>query len=706
MRRSAALLGAVAIALALSAGARTASRGGPPRDPTTLLVKFVSQTSEAGAISSEGDKHVGDITTHVAIVKIGTGDSVDTKVAAYQKRSDVVYAEPNFIAHATLASPNDPSFGSQYGFTNTQAVAGWSIYPGSYTSTGGARLAVVDTGVQANHPDLTGRVLTGSGATCLTGTCVASTANDDNGHGTHVAGIAGATTNNAVGVAGTAFSSQILPVKVLDSTGTGSFASVASGILWASSHGARTMNLSLGGAGFSQTLCDAVTTALSNGALVVAAAGNNNTSTPSYPAACPGAVGVAATDSNDAKASFSNFGNPNVFVSAPGVSIFSTYFGSTYATLSGTSMATPFVTGLTALLLGQDPTRTPTALKLLLAQTSDKVGSGYGADPYGTCTGCTWSSSFGYGRINVFRALSAAGTNPDFSLTRSPASRTIIQGATTSYKVTITPAGGFSGAVNFSASGLPAGATGSFSPNPGTLSSKLTVVTSASTPVGTSTITITGTNGSLSHSVTVTLNVQSSAPDFTLSASPGTLTVRVGDTSSYSVAIGRVNGFAGSVTLSASGVPAGTSASFSPNPATSSSTLTIAPSLTATQGTFTLTITGVSGSLTHTATVTLKIKGNYVLSASPSSRTVAAGGSTAYTVTVSRYSFGTAVNLSVSGLPSGATASFSPNPAGASSTLTVTTGSSTPPGTYTLTITGSAGTVAVVHTTTVTLVVT
>src|SRR5207302_8529995 len=125
--------------------------------------------------------------------------------------------------------------------------------------------------------------------------------------------------------------------------------------------------------------------------------GHSGTSAASYPAACPGALGVAATDANDGTPSWSNYGAPNVFVSAPGVSIYSTYMGGGYATLSGTSMATPFVTGLSALLFGQTPSRTPGDVKVVLASTSDKVGSsGYGSDPYGTCGGCTWNGTYGY----------------------------------------------------------------------------------------------------------------------------------------------------------------------------------------------------------------------------------------------------------------------------------------------------------------------
>jgi subtilisin family serine protease len=217
---------------------------------------------------------------------------------------------------------------------------------------------VVDTGVSAAHPDLTGRVRTDLGATCLDLTpCASGPATDDNGHGTHVAGIAGAATNNGIGVAGVAFSSPIIPVKVLDSTGSGYDSDVADGIVWAAQQGARVINLSLGGA-YSQTDCDAVATAVSMGALVVAAAGNSSSSTPSAPAACPGVVGVAATDEFDLPASFSNYGWPNVFVSAPGVDIYSTWPG-TYAWEAGTSMASPFVAGVAALRFGEHPESTP-----------------------------------------------------------------------------------------------------------------------------------------------------------------------------------------------------------------------------------------------------------------------------------------------------------------------------------------------------------
>jgi serine protease len=380
--------------------------------PATILVKFKQPAGAAARIQALGDDAVGQTVNRVSIIRLAAGESAAARIAAYEKRPDVVYAEANAQVRALgLASPDDPSFSSQWAFDLTGALDGWTLYPGAYGATSGAPLAVVDTGVAASHPDLTGRVRTDLGATCLNLTpCVPGPATDDYGHGTHVAGIAGAATDNGIGVAGVAFSSPIIPVKVLDSTGSGYDSDVANGMLWAAQHGARVINLSLGGP-YSQTDCDAISTAEHTyGALIVAAAGNESSSAPRAPAACPGAVGVAATDEFDSPAWFSNYGSPDVFVSAPGVDIYSTWPG-TYRSEDGTSMASPFVAGIAALRFGEHPDSTPADVRRVLASTSEKVGGvAYGSDPYDTCAGCTWQQSYGYGRVNVAAAL--AGTTP------------------------------------------------------------------------------------------------------------------------------------------------------------------------------------------------------------------------------------------------------------------------------------------------------
>ena len=188
-------------------------------------------------------------------------------------------------------------------------------------------------------------------------------------------------------------------------------------------------------------------------------------------------------------------------------------------------------------------------------------------------------------RIGTFK-VSGCGTTPtpDFSLSASPSSSTVTAGQGTSYAVTLTPSGGFNGAAGLSVSGLPAGANGSFSPNPVSSTSTLTVTTSTSTPAGSYPLTITGTSGTLSHQTSVTLVVQGLTPDFSVSASPTSRTVKRNGSTTYGVTITRINGFTGSVTLSLTGLPGRTSSSFSPNPATTNSTLTVSTQRKTTRG--------------------------------------------------------------------------------------------------------------------------
>ncbi|MEX2211115.1 MAG: S8 family serine peptidase [Gaiellaceae bacterium] len=604
------------LALAGAVGAR--SGGGKDerpakadRDAATILVKFAADADASEEIAAIGDEPLGKTKNRVHVVKVKAGKDLDERLAEYRSRSDVLFAEPNYLAHASaLGAPADPSYSQQWALPKIQALDGWSLYPGAYGTSGGPTIAVVDTGVQSTHPDLAGQVDTANAANCVnsSSTCASASGLDDEGHGTHVAGIAAAATNNGTGVAGTAFSSLVMPVKALDSGGSGTYAAIANGILWASGRGARVINLSLGGYSYSATLCDAVAQATAAGALVVAAAGNEGTSKTIYPAGCPGAVGVAATSQTDGSPSWSNYGAPDVFVSAPGVSIYSTYPTSSYASLSGTSMATPFVAGLSALLFGQVPSRTPADVKVVLASTADKVGGvTYGStDPYGTC-GCSFHPWYGYGRINLYRALGAAGpAQPGYSLAVTPASRTVTAGAGTTYSVDITPSGGFAETVSLTVAGLPSGASASFSPNPTSSSSTLSVATSAATPAGTYPLTIGGTSESgVARTTSATLTVEQ--PGFTVAASPTYVSVKRRNSASYSIAVARTGGFSSPVALSVSGLPANTTAAFTPNPATDSATFVVATSSSTRKGTYVLTLTGTAGGLSRTVQVTLKV---------------------------------------------------------------------------------------------------
>ena len=387
----------------------------------TILVKFTRPASAPAKVAALGDHFVRDIVGHVSVVRLAPGETTAEALADYRSRDDVAYAEPNLRLRQLDLNPDDTYYASQWSLSTIGAPAGWSLFPGTFAPSPFGALGIVDTGVDVTHPDLQGRISTSS-ATCLGSTCTAGIPTDDDGHGTHVAGIAGAATHNGLGVAGLSFASPLIVVRVFDNSGSGAALSdVANGIAWAASHGATAINLSLGAespGGMPITLCNAVELAMSSyHSVVVAAAGNSGVATRTYPAACPGAVGVAATDDLDAPASFSNYGSPNVFVSAPGVDLLSTVPAAIdcspepvgYCSFSGTSMAAPLVTALSALIRGEHPEATVGQVRQMLAENSDKLGPGpYVPAPVGSCSGCTWEQSFGYGRINVQRALAAA----------------------------------------------------------------------------------------------------------------------------------------------------------------------------------------------------------------------------------------------------------------------------------------------------------
>jgi thermitase len=385
----------------------------------TILVRFAHPAAAAAKVDALGDDATGSVTGGVTVVDPQSGESVAAALANYRSRPDVVYAEPNRVLHLfAMSAPNDSLYGSQWALSAISAVPGWSVFPASFSAVPAAPIGIVDTGVDATHEDLAGRI-SPSSATCLNGTCSQGVPTDDAGHGTHVSGIAGASADNGLGVAGLAYDSPLIVVRVFpaDASQGAALSDVANGIVWAAQRGAKVINLSLGvtGGAYPVTLCNAVQTAIATyGAVVVASAGNGYpegtpVSTPTYPAACAGGVGVAATDSGDLPASFSNYGSPDVFVSAPGVNILSTLPGNAYGGMSGTSMAAPYVTALAALIRSLHPEATVAQVRQILALSSDKVGAGsYGADPYGTCAGCTWDQHYGYGRIDVARALATA----------------------------------------------------------------------------------------------------------------------------------------------------------------------------------------------------------------------------------------------------------------------------------------------------------
>lgn len=352
-----------------------------------ILVKFRSGAQMAAPIDHAriGARPIETLRRlDVQRVALPKSVSINQALAHYRSLPSVEFAEPNYIAHHYQMTPNDPSYGSQWALPKISAPTGWSITTGST----GVTIAIIDTGVDKNHSDLVGKLVPGYDFVNND-----SDADDDNGHGTHCAGIAAALTNNGIGVAGVDWNARIMPVKVLNASGSGSYTGIANGITWAADNGAKVISMSLGGGSGSSTLESAVNYAASKGVVIVAAAGNSNTTAPSYPAYYAACIAVGSTTSTDARSSFSNYGASWVDVAAPGSSIYSTYDGNTYATLSGTSMSTPHVAGLAGLLFAKHGTSaSASTIRNAIEQNCDNVG--------------TWVA---YGRINVAKALGATG---------------------------------------------------------------------------------------------------------------------------------------------------------------------------------------------------------------------------------------------------------------------------------------------------------
>lgn len=335
------------------------------------------------------------------VLKVARG-KVFEEIKNYKKRSDVIYAEPNYIARA-FWKPNDPYYKYQWHFDNAvyggiQMEEAWDLLGAPGNPGSGVTVAIVDTGIRKG--------------TDLANTCFVSgydfvnndsDPTDDNGHGTHVAGTVAQSTNNALGVAGVAFKSCLMPVKVLDARGSGTYANVATGIYFAVDHGARVINLSLGGSADSSVLKDAVAYAYSKGVTVVAAAGNDGTNTLAYPAAYDDyVIAVGATRYDETLAYYSNYG-PSLDLVAPGGDLNVDQNGDGYADgvlqqtfrkvgrkiywgyyfFQGTSMAAPHVSAVAALLISKGNATTPDEVRTALQETAEDLGAPGRDDSYG-----------------------------------------------------------------------------------------------------------------------------------------------------------------------------------------------------------------------------------------------------------------------------------------------------------------------------------
>lgn len=523
----------------------------PSLDPALIDHPFVPGELVVGLESSDlalplmAMEMVGTITAHNPpinsfVVRVAPNLSMQDAGEFLRALPGVRYVEPNYLAFA-FANPNDPYFSQQYGLARIQANLAWDIWQPQRT----VYIAIIDTGIDSNHPDLTNKMRRHANGAVYGYNTLNNTTNalDDNGHGTHCAGIATAEINNGIGIAGVAAWNpsvansrtyvQLMPVKVLSASGSGSLNAVARGITWAADNGAHILSLSLGAGTGAQQLQDAVNYAWTRGCVVVVAAGNGGSSSPQYPAYYTNSIAVAATDSNDRLANFSQYGSW-VDIAAPGVSILSTYPNNQYRSLSGTSMACPHVAGAAAVLWSRNPSLTNAELRAALETN---------VDSYQPLNGRTIAPNAG--RLNVYRALQAVGggpTQPSLSSLSLNPSR-VVGGNRVVGTVTLTapaPEGGYLVQLSNNAPTLVT-MPSSVTVPAGQRSVSFEVATRAVTT--TTTVTITASAEGVSRQATLTVQPQQSVSLRSLTISPSV--VRGGSSAR------------GTVTLSAPAPPGG-----------------------------------------------------------------------------------------------------------------------------------------------------
>jgi subtilisin family serine protease len=418
-----------------------------------VIVKLRPATSSSEITNLQAEIGVTKVTKAeqfgIDIWELPEGN-VEETISAYENDPRFEYIEPDYIITLDdvektsptqenlgtitplITTPNDPAYPQLWGLNNTGQSGGtpdadidapeaWDIQTGNPNLV----IGVIDSGVDYNHPDLVGNIWTNPGEIAGDGIDNDSNGyiddvrgwdfgNNDNNpmdvdsHGTHVSGTIAGKGNNSVGVTGVAWNAKIMPLKMFSDSGYGSDSGAILALNYATAKGVKLTNNSWGGGGYSQALYDAINTAGQQGALFIAAAGNdygnNNDINPVYPASynLPNIISVAATTRTDALAIFSNFGPTSVDLGAPGEDIYSTTPGGNYALKSGTSMASPHVAGGAALVWSQNPTWTAQQVKNRLLQTTDFIPA---------LSGKTVSG----GRLNIKNALGGSSPNDNFS---------------------------------------------------------------------------------------------------------------------------------------------------------------------------------------------------------------------------------------------------------------------------------------------------
>ena len=421
-RQALPVLVVAALVLGVGVGAPLANAGPAPEpspsgayDPHHVLVAFQPGLAAADRRAAHASEH-GQVENtmdwlNLDVVRLPDGDDPVAAAARYEHNPNVAFAEPNWKVGLT-STPDDTLFSDQWGLHNTgQAVTGsfvngvadndidapegWDLAfgPGNFPSSGGARVGILDTGIDRSHVDLLNKTVACATANAVIGVVVEGTCSDDNFHGTHVAGTVAANTGNGLGVAGVAPNAELAIFKALDAAGEGFYADVIAGIHWLHTKGnAKIISMSIGGPQ-DDALDKELTEASNAGTVLIAAAGNDGDATKSWPAYHPAVISVAATNAAGQLASFSTC-NSDVEVNAPGEDIWSTFPDNTYGVISGTSMATPHVSGIAAMIAWK---KGLSGQQLRSAVVGSTVGNG----------GCN-----GKGVVNLAAALAGSTSTP------------------------------------------------------------------------------------------------------------------------------------------------------------------------------------------------------------------------------------------------------------------------------------------------------
>jgi subtilisin family serine protease/N-acetylneuraminic acid mutarotase len=377
-----------------------------------LMTEYKVQSAKHLFPSAEptGTPKIAGLET-IYLLQLAPGSDVAQAVQSFAGDPNVEWAEPDYLAFPAVTTPNDPLFPEQWGLAKIQAPAAWNTTTGSAT----VPVAIIDSGIDFSHLDLAGKLWVNPGEIAgngidddnngyvddVNGWDLVNDDNDpadDHGHGTQVAGIAAAATDNSVGIAGTCWGCKIMPVKVMQASGSANYSDIAAGVLYAAQKGARVINLSLGAYSYSFALHAASQAATNTyDALVVASAGNDSLSNPFYPAAYPEVLAVAGTTQIDTKAPASNFGTW-VDVVAPAVSITTTLSGGDWGSVTGTSYATAFVSGVAGLIRSQQPTWSQALINAQILHTADPIDA---LNP-------GYAGLLGSGRLNASSAVTEA----------------------------------------------------------------------------------------------------------------------------------------------------------------------------------------------------------------------------------------------------------------------------------------------------------